>query len=73
MQYRIDDEHSNSYEVWKKMGSPQAPTKEQISILEKAGGLQTMGAAEKLKVDNGKLVFDILLPRQAVGLIKIDW
>jgi xylan 1,4-beta-xylosidase len=72
-QYRIDDEHSNSYEVWKKMGSPQAPTKEQIAFLEKAGGLQTMGAAEKLKVNNGKLVLNVMLPRQAVGLIKIDW
>ncbi|HEY8934684.1 MAG TPA: beta-xylosidase, partial [Cyclobacteriaceae bacterium] len=24
--YRIDNEHSNSYEVWKKIGSPQNPT-----------------------------------------------
>ena len=36
-QYRIDDKHSNSYEVWKKMGSPQNPTSEQVKELEKSG------------------------------------
>ena len=29
--YRIDASHSNSYEVWKKMGSPQYPTETQIA------------------------------------------
>src|SRR5204863_4301251 len=24
-EYRIDNEHSNSYQLWKKMGSPQNP------------------------------------------------
>ena len=41
--YRIDDEHSNSYEVWKKMGLPQHPTTEQISQFGKEGQLQTIG------------------------------
>ncbi len=72
-QYRIDDKHSNSYEAWKKMGSPQNPTKEQIAILEKAGQLQVMGKPEKLKVVNNKLVLNILLPQQAVTLLKLDW
>ena len=30
-QYRIDADHSNSYEAWKKMGSPQTPTTAQIA------------------------------------------
>ena len=46
-EYRIDNEHSNSYEVWKKMGSPQNPTAEQIAILEKAGQLQMMNKPVK--------------------------
>ncbi len=41
-QYRIDNEHSNSYEVWKKMGSPQNPTANQIAELEKAGQLEIL-------------------------------
>jgi xylan 1,4-beta-xylosidase len=72
-QYRIDDKHSNSYEVWKKMGSPQSPTAEQVSILEKSGQLQTMGKSEKLKVIAGKLSVNISLPQQGVALLKLDW
>jgi xylan 1,4-beta-xylosidase len=45
-QYRIDDAHSNAYEVWKKMGSPQNPTAEQIATLEKAGQLQQIKQLE---------------------------
>jgi xylan 1,4-beta-xylosidase len=72
-QYRIDNEYSNSYEVWKKMDSPQNPTPEQIATLEKAGQLQTMGKPEKLKVAGGKLVVNISMPQQAVTLLKLDW
>jgi xylan 1,4-beta-xylosidase len=71
--YTIDSEHSNSYEVWKKMGSPQNPTAEQISTLEKAGQLETIGSPQKLAVKGGNLAIDISLPRQAVSLIKLDW
>jgi xylan 1,4-beta-xylosidase len=73
IEYRIDDEHSNSYEVWKKMGSPENPTKEQITILEKSGQLKTMGAAKKLKVTNGVLNIKLSLPQQGVSLLKLDW
>ena len=72
-QYRIDSDHSNSYEVWKKMGSPQNPTPEQIATLEKAGQLKTMGKPQKLKVAGGKLVVNISMPQQAVTLLKMDW
>jgi xylan 1,4-beta-xylosidase len=72
-EYRIDNEHSNSYEVWKSMGSPQNPTKEQIATLEKAGQLKTVGKSSKLKVTNGKAVITIQLPRQGVSLLKMDW
>jgi xylan 1,4-beta-xylosidase len=72
-QYRIDNEHSNSYEVWKNMGSPENPNPEQITVLEKSGQLQTMGKPEKLKVAAGKLVLNISMPQQAVVLLKLDW
>jgi xylan 1,4-beta-xylosidase len=71
-QYRIDNEHSNSYEVWKKMGSPQNPSKEQIAILEKAGQLQTV-ASQKMNIANGKLMLDIKMPQQAVALLLLEW
>ena len=71
-EYRIDNEHSNSYEVWKKMGSPQNPTAEQIAVLEKAGQLQMMNKPVKMKANN-KMILKIQLPRQGVSLLKLDW
>jgi xylan 1,4-beta-xylosidase len=71
--YTIDSQHSNSYEVWKKMGAPQNPTAAQITTLEKAGQLETVGNPQKLDVKAGSLVIDIVLPRQAVSLLKLDW
>jgi xylan 1,4-beta-xylosidase len=71
--YLIDDMHSNSYEVWKKMGSPQNPTSQQIATLEKAGQLQTDGKPEKLKTVNGNLNLSLNLKSQAVELVKVEW
>lgn len=72
-QYLIDNEHSNLYEVWKKMGPPHTPTSEQIRELEKAGQLQTLGRPQKMKVKAGSLMVNISLSRQGVSLLKIDW
>ncbi|MEO7310250.1 MAG: beta-xylosidase [Chitinophagaceae bacterium] len=72
-QYRIDSDHSNSYEAWKKMGSPKQPTQEEITTLEKAGKLQQMGKPIKAIVKNGSLIHNLSLPKQAVALLKIGW
>lgn len=72
-EYRIDNEYSNSYEVWKKMGSPQNPTAEQIKTLQLAGKLHVKGKPVKQKISNGKLSYNINLPRQGVSLLKLDW
>jgi len=71
--YRIDQEFSNSYEIWKKMGSPQNPSSDQYAELEKAGQLQLMGAPEFIKIKDGEAVIDFQLPRQGVSLLKISW
>ena len=72
-EYRIDQEHSNSYEVWKKMGSPQNPTSQQVTELEQAGQLKTVGQSKRLKTKAGKLDITISLPRQGVSLVKFEW
>ena len=71
-QYRIDAEHSNSYEVWKKMGSPQQPTDEQVTQLEKAGQLEQTGASKEI-IKNGLLQLNMQLPRQGIVFIKIEY
>ena len=72
-EYRVDNDHSNSYEVWKKMGSPQSPTAAQINQLEQAGQLQTMTTPNKVKVRDGDAEVRIVLPREGVSLLKLEW
>lgn len=71
--YRIDAEHSNSYEVWKKLGSPQQPTPAQYKQLERAGQLQSLGSPQRQQVMNGKLAVKFSLPRQGVSLLRLTW
>jgi xylan 1,4-beta-xylosidase len=72
-QYLIDKDHSNSFEEWKKMGSPQEPTPDQYAELEKSGQLQMTGYPISKKVSKGQLSFGTKLPRQAVALFVIRW
>ena len=72
-QYRIDRDHSNSYEVWKKMGSPQNPTSDQIKELEKSGQLEMLNNPANVKIENNQIKIEMQLPRQAVSLIKISY
>jgi xylan 1,4-beta-xylosidase len=71
-EYRIDETHSNSYTVWKRMGSPQAPSAEQVKALEKAGGLEKMPARPRLAIRGGKADLATDLPRQAVSLFVVE-
>jgi xylan 1,4-beta-xylosidase len=70
--YRIDADHSNSFEEWKRMGSPMEPTPEQYTQLEKAGKLAELGDPEKIQVQNGKAIVHLKLPRQAVSLLVVE-
>jgi len=71
--YRIDSDHSNSYEVWKKTGSPQHPTSDQIALLEKSGKLESIHQVKNIKILNNEAVIRLQLPRQAVTLVKLTY
>jgi xylan 1,4-beta-xylosidase len=68
---RVDREHSNAYEAWKKMGSPQAPTPTQYAGLEQAGKLQALAPPERVQIRNGTVTLSLSLPRQGVSLLKL--
>jgi xylan 1,4-beta-xylosidase len=70
---RIDEEHSNAFSAWKRMGSPQAPTPEQYAKLEAAGTLAALGRPETVRVENGAVLVKFNLPRQGVSLLVLDW
>jgi xylan 1,4-beta-xylosidase len=71
--YRVDGEHGNSYEVWKKMGEPQSPTAEQYAQLEAAGQLAMLGSPEWRDAAEGKVEISFSLPRQGVSLLTLEW
>ena len=71
--YRIDDEHSNAYTVWKQLGSPQQPTPEQYTKLETASQLQLLGSPAWINTKESALALDFALPRHAVSLVRLSW
>ena len=70
---RVDEDHSNSYAAWKRMGSPQPPTAAQIAELEKAGKLQALSAPSRERVENGRVRITFALPGQGVSLLRLAW
>jgi xylan 1,4-beta-xylosidase len=70
---RVDATHGNAYEAWKRMGSPQPPTKAQQKALERAGQLQALEPPKQLAVAEGRVRLVFALPRQAVSLLRLTW
>jgi xylan 1,4-beta-xylosidase len=71
--YRIDNNHSNAYTVWKQMGSPQTPSAEQFARLQAAGQLEVLDSPRWATPQNGSLKIEVQLPRQALSLLRITW
>jgi xylan 1,4-beta-xylosidase len=70
---RIDSDHSNAYEAWKRLGSPQPPSASQYRALEREGRLQELDKPRGLRVNGGRAQLAFTLPRQAVSLIRLAW
>jgi xylan 1,4-beta-xylosidase len=71
--YRIDNQFSNSFEVWKVMGRPQQVADEQYKALEWAGQLQLFTSPQWQEVNGGKATMKFSLPRQGVSLLQLTW
>ena len=71
--YRIDDQHSNAYTMWKEMGSPQNPTAEQYATLQAAGQLQLLDSPRWITPEDGKQQLDVQLPRMGLSLLRVTW
>jgi len=71
--YRIDENHSNSYAAWKRMGSPAAPTREQYRQLEQDGQLAVLAPPSTAGVKDGQFTLAFTLPRQGISLLILEW
>ena len=69
----IDDEHSNAFTRWLRMGAPTAPSDAQYAELVAAGQLATLGAPDPVAVEHGEARLDLTLPRRAVSLLVLEW
>lgn len=72
-QYRIDNEHSNAYTAWLRMGSPQKPTPEQYASLQAAGQLALFDSPKWITPDHGVIHARIALPREGISLLRVTW
>lgn len=71
--FRIDGDHSNSYNAWKAMGSPQSPSGQQIAALEAAGQLQLLESPRYIDTKAGSAELKFALPVQGVSLVQLSW
>ena len=71
--FRVDEEHSNSYSVWKAMGSPQKPTAQQYAQLEAAGQLRLLAAPRYINAKDGSADVTFLVPPQSISLTQVSW
>jgi xylan 1,4-beta-xylosidase len=68
----IDEGHSNSFNVWLAMGSPQSPTPAQIAELEEASKLAEADAPA-VKSEAGRCEITFPLARKGVSLLELEW
>jgi xylan 1,4-beta-xylosidase len=72
--YRIDDEHTNPFAVWQRMGSPAGPNLQQYNQLVAAGRLGRLDKTPAtVPVAGGTATLKFALPRQAVSLLVLEW
>jgi xylan 1,4-beta-xylosidase len=69
--YRIDDEHSNAYAAWRRMGAPQTLKDADFDALKSLSGLQTLSAPETIAVVSGRAKLVFSLPRQGISLLLL--
>jgi xylan 1,4-beta-xylosidase len=63
---RVDAQHGDTLDAWKKMGSPKYPTKTQIADLKKASEI---GPPETSSLHNGQLT--VTIPQKGLAVIEV--
>jgi xylan 1,4-beta-xylosidase len=63
---RVDAEHGDTLDAWKKMGSPKYPTQSQVEALRKVADL---GAPERVAIRDHELT--VTLPPMGLAVIEI--
>ena len=66
--YRIDENHSNAYTIWKSMGKPFNPNEVEIKQIKDRQGLELFEPERLIKVKNSKATIPVEMPHHSVSL-----
>jgi xylan 1,4-beta-xylosidase len=70
--FRIDDNHSNAFTEWRRMGSPRQTNSVQFARLEKAGQLAELDPPRALRIKDAGVGLRFVLPRQGTSLLVME-
>ncbi|WP_218244217.1 hypothetical protein, partial [Pseudomonas sp. 2995-3] len=65
----IDEDHANPWKVWKQMGRPRFPDKNQVEILKSVAIPHQR--TDRLTSINGRLKLSLTLTKNEVSLIEL--
>jgi xylan 1,4-beta-xylosidase len=68
---RVDDDHCNSRDAWKEMGSPQYPSERQLDVLQQASQLKPEPLAARAHA--GGIEFKLELPPHGVAAVHLRY
>jgi xylan 1,4-beta-xylosidase len=70
--YRIDENHSNAYSIWKSMGKPYNPDDAQLNKIKSRQGLELYEPVKVIKAKENKVALPLVLPHHSVSLLVFE-
>jgi xylan 1,4-beta-xylosidase len=70
--YRIDENHSNTYSIWKSMGKPLVPNDYQMTQLRSGQGLELFQPVSTVKPEGKNILIPLILPHHSVSLMVFE-
>lgn len=70
--YRIDENHSNAYTVWKSLGRPLTPDESQMSQIKAKQGLELYEPVKNIKPSDNKITIPLEMPHHSVSLLVFE-
>lgn len=69
--FRIDEQHSNSYSMWKSLGSPADPSNDQLELIRTQQGLEEYEVEHEAPLHSGRVEMQLDLPLPSVSLLLL--
>jgi xylan 1,4-beta-xylosidase len=70
--YRIDENHSNGYSVWKSLGKPLTPSDYQMNQIKSRQGLELYEPEKIIKPKNNIVMVPLEMPHHSVSLMVFE-